>query len=279
MTRSCLSHWFYYLLFPNQEILSLCTWSPLCWAAPPPPCLLVNSHSFFQMLSISSFQKNPSLLYRQNHLILCQSDQSAVRLIVPVYRIPSSHRLMCASSRQMRAPWGWAGSCPINLLFFKPNIASRLTGFSCCVVPTWSLVTVRGRLELGSSEALTGLGIQDGSFMHMLGASTGVAERTGAWLGGPLHMASSGVLTAWQSRDSWTSYISGFPQSECSQRPRPQLQGFLWPAAEVKHHFYCMRLPKSKSEDSASSKGGHFSRTGMWEVHLEAIFGDHLPQI
>lgn len=48
----------------------------------------------------------------------------------------------------------------------------------------------------GSSKDLAGLSVQNGFFIHFLGASNGVAERTGAWLGSLLHVASLGVHTA-----------------------------------------------------------------------------------
>ena len=125
--------------------------------------------------------------------------------------------------------------CVLLVLYSSlPNIVCGLTGFSCCVVLTWGLVIVRWKPGLGSSEESSGLGVRDGFFTPMLGASTGVAERTGPWLDSPLHVTSSESSQRDDLRITGLLACRAFPQNECSPRPRPQLQGFLQHAAKVK---------------------------------------------
>lgn len=86
----------------------------------------------------------------------------------------------------------------------------------------------------------------------------------------PLPVASLGVLTAWQSQDREFLMCSGFPHSKCFQRPRAQLQGFLWPASSQAASFL-LRVIAPKWV-TGNSRRGDFSRMWMWEgeIHLEA---------
>lgn len=63
-----------------------------------------------------------------------------------------------------------------------------------------------------------------------------------------------------QHNDFWVAgslTCSGFPQSEYTQRPTPELQGFQGPALEVKqHHLLCMRLPKMSHEPCQIKRRG-----------------------
>lgn len=156
---------------------------PLCCAAPPPPCLLVSSQAFFKMQFNVILSENPSLPYRQNHLTPWQGDQSTVRLIIPVYQLPSITALCVYHHNGSGFPE----------VDFLPEGEGPMSYSSFILHTQHSLWVDWVPLMCGShqgSEDSTGLGIQDGFFTHLLGDSTGMAERTGAWLGRPLHVAS-----------------------------------------------------------------------------------------
>lgn len=158
--------------------MSLCTWVSLYFAAPPSVCLPVSSQAVFKMQFSVFLSENPSLLYRQHHLIFWQSDQSAVRLLIPVYRIHSGHCLLCILTIDQSSP---GASRAVSLSSFILQTWRNLQGDwvqLLCVVPNgvWNYSQMEARL--GSSEDSTGLGTKEGFFIHMLGASNGVAEGT-----------------------------------------------------------------------------------------------------
>lgn len=124
-----------------------------------------------------------------------------------VYNRSSQMRFYTTMDYHPHQPVGWLGSVP---MWFLTGVWLQLTGGRDGII--WRLSWAGGeRWPLPPHAWVTGT----------------MAGRTGAWIGGLLHVTHLRVLTPWESQTSYTTVVflkQAFPKTQAT------LQGFLRPA-------------------------------------------------